>query len=75
MTREELFEDIDIMLSDTMFYIGDKIGSICPFARDNISLCYDGESVDGVDLKDFMTTPFIEGKTLDEMFEVIEDWN
>ena len=69
MKKEELRADIEKMLLDVEFSYKGIDGSICPFARDNISVKY-GENervLHSVD--DLMREPFIDGKSLDEVCE------
>ena len=45
------------------------MGEIEPFSRTNIHLCFDEEEIQVNSVEKAMTTPFIEGKTLEEVAE------
>lgn len=69
MKANELQSWIDSLTQDIDFEYNGVPGSICPFTRNNISLCY-GEvevTVNSVDAA--METPFISGHTLTEICE------
>ena len=69
MKASELKAWIDSLTQDIDFEYRGIPGSICPFSRSNISLCYNGEevTVDSVDAA--METPFISGHALAEVCE------
>lgn len=69
LKASELEALIDSLTQDIDFEYRGKQGSICPFARTDISLAYDGEeiTVDSVDAA--MAAPFIEGHSLTEICE------
>ena len=69
MQASELKDWIDSLTQDIDFEYHGVSGSICPFSRRNISLCYDGQevTVDSVDAA--MAEPFIEGHSLTEICE------
>ena len=46
MTAPELRAWIDSLTQDIDFAYRGKSGSICPFHREDIALCYDGYAVD-----------------------------
>ena len=46
MTAPELRAWIDSLTQDIDFAYRGKFGSICPFHREDIALCYDGYAVD-----------------------------
>ena len=64
MNASDMRKLIDGLTQDIDFEYQGKRGSICPFSRADISLCYDGIeiSVDSVDKA--MNTAFISGQTL-----------
>lgn len=72
MKMTELRELIDSLAQDIDFEYCGKLGSICPFDRNDISLCYNDHevTVDSVDAA--MTTPFIDGKSLEEVCEELD---
>lgn len=69
MKASELKAWIDSLTQDIDFEYHGVLGSICPFDRKNISLCYGGQevTVDSVDAA--MEEPFIEGHSLAEICE------
>lgn len=71
MKANELKEWIDSMIYDISFQYKGKVGSICPFSRENIALCYDGYAVDATSVDEAMQIPFIEGHSLTELCEKI----
>ena len=72
MSAQDLYEYIDSLYQDIDFMYKGKCGSICPFSRNDISLCYDGKeiTVDSVDKA--MQTPFISGFSLSEICEELD---
>lgn len=64
MNASDMRNLIARLTQDIDFEYQGKSGSICPFSRTDISLCYDGTeiSVDSVDKA--MNTPFISGMSL-----------
>ena len=67
MKSEDLRDWIDSLTQDIAFeYLGVN-GSICPFSRSDISLCY-GEKEQSFDSIDaLMHAPFFKGKSLTEI--------
>lgn len=67
MKSEDLRDWIDSLTQDITFeYLGVN-GSICPFSRSDISLCY-GEKEQSFDSIDaLMHAPFFKGKSLTEI--------
>lgn len=67
MNAQDLRDWIDSLTDDIEFQYKGLWGSICPFNRSNISLCYNEYeiTVDSVDKA--MSTPFIDGKSLNEI--------
>lgn len=72
MNANELINWIDRLTVDIEFRYRGAWGSICPFSREEISLCYDGEEVTVHSVEAAMNTPFITGKSLQEICEEIE---
>ena len=60
---------IDALTDDYVFWYHGKMGEIEPFSRTNIHLCFDEEEIQVNSVEKAMTTPFIEGKTLEEVAE------
>ena len=69
MKASELRNWIDSLTQDIDFEYRGILGSICPFNREKISLCFDGEEVTVNSVDAAMTTPFIEGRSLVEICE------
>lgn len=67
MDATQLRRLIDDLSQDIDFTYKGVDGSICPFSRDNISLCYDGQEVTVNSVDKAMSTPFIHGKSLNEV--------
>ena len=70
MKYEDLCALIESVSQDIDFEYFGLFGSICPFKKDDISLCYDGHEITVTSVYDAMHTPFIGGKAL---YEVCED--
>ena len=67
MNAKQLHGLIDDLSQDIDFTYKGADGSICPFSRDNISLCYDGQEITVGSVDEAMSTPFIQGKSLNEV--------
>lgn len=67
MDAVDLRMRIDGLTQDIDFEYKGKLGAICPFSRESISLCYDGSetTVNSVDAA--MSTPFIDGLSLSDV--------
>lgn len=67
MKKEDLRDWIDSLTQDIDFEYLDVSGSICPFSRSDISLCYGDkeQSFDSID--SLMNEPFFKGKSLAEI--------
>ena len=57
MTAPELRAWIDSLTQVIDFAYRGKIGSICPFHREDIALCYDGYAVDAHSVDEAMALP------------------
>ena len=57
MTAPELRAWIDSLTQDIDFAYRGKFGSICPFHREDIALCYDGYAVDAHSVDEAMALP------------------
>jgi len=69
MKSKELYNWIESCVQDIDFEYNGKLGSICPFNRANIALCYDGYAVDVHSVEEAMQIPFIDGKSLAQLCE------
>lgn len=67
MKASDLRAWIDSLSQDIDFSYNGKSGSICPINRTDISLCYDGNTVDVQSVDDAMGIPFIDGKSLNDL--------
>ena len=72
MTAKDLKTWIESMTQDIDFFYNGVYGSICPFAADDIALCYGDYAVNVKSVDDAMTVPLIDGKSLSEIAEVLE---
>lgn len=72
MKRDDLFKWIDSLTQDIDFRYHGTSGSICPFSRDSISLCFDGNETTVHSVSEAMSNKFIDGKSMDEVCEVLE---
>ena len=72
MSAVQLRDWIDSLAQDIDFIYQGIGGSICPFSRDDISLCYDGEEVTVASVDEAMAIPFIKGKSLAEICEELD---
>lgn len=64
MKAQDLRGWIDSLTQDIEFEFCGKQGVICPFNRQDISLCYDGKEVTVHSVDAAMNEPFILGKSL-----------
>lgn len=69
MKPKELYNWIESCVQDIDFAYKGKLGSICPFNRTDIALCYDGYAVDAHSVDEAMQLTFIDGKSLTELCE------
>lgn len=72
MKASDLRDWIDSLTQDIDFSYNGKSGSICPISRTNISLCYDGAAVDVQSVNAAMSTPFIDGKSLNDLCDRLD---
>lgn len=72
MTASDLRNWINSITQDIDFSYNGKNGSICPISRTNISLCYDGSAVDVQSVDAAMSTPFIDGKSLNDLCDKLD---
>ena len=72
MNASELKSWIDSLAQDIDFEYRGKLGSICPFNRNNISLCYNDHEITVTSVDEVMTEAFIDGKSLEDVCEELE---
>ena len=72
MKAKELRDWIDSLTDDIEFEYNGIWGSICPFSRKCISLCYDENEVTVNSVDAAMNEPFINGRTLNEISEKLK---
>ena len=72
MKAQALRDRIDSLTDDIEFQYQGKWGAICPFDRQNISLCYDGQEVTVTSVEDAMKEPFVAGHSLEEISEELK---
>lgn len=69
MKAKDLRDWIDSLTDDIEFQYQGKWGAVCPFNRQNISLCYDGKEMTVSSVEDAMKVPFVDGHSLEEISE------
>ena len=69
MKAEEVWAWIDSLVQDIDFDYQGRLGCICPFARDDILLIFNGGAVRVNSVDAAMAEPFIEGHSLEELCE------
>ena len=72
MKAQELRDWIDSLTDDIEFEYDGIWGSVCPFSREYISLCYDEYAVTVNSVDAAMNEPFINGHTLNEINEKLK---
>lgn len=72
MKASDLRDWIASLTQDIDFSYQGKDGSICPISFTDISLCYDGGAVDVQSVDAAMTTPFIDGKSLNDLCDQLD---
>lgn len=72
MNANNLRDWIDSLTDDIEFRYQGLFGSICPFNRQNISLCYHGNEVTVHSVDEAMSTPFIDGKSLNDLCDQLD---
>lgn len=72
MKRHDLMELISSLEQDVEFSYNGVFGTICPFSRDDISLTYNGKTVDVDSVEKAMSEPFIDGRSLSDLCEELE---
>lgn len=72
MKREELRESIGKMMLDVEFSYNGVDGSVCPISENEIGIMYDEQEDTVRSVDELMSTPFIDGKTLNEVCEELD---
>lgn len=72
MKAKELRDWIDSLTDDIEFEYNGIWGSICPFSRKCISLCYDENEVTVNSVDAAMKEPFVNGHSLEEISEKLK---
>lgn len=73
MTSKDIYELIDGLTQDIYLSYKGKHGVIVPISRSNIRLCFGGgKSIQVDSVEGAMKTPFIDGKSLDEIADELE---
>ena len=72
MNASDLKSLIEGLTQDIDFEYRGKSGTICPFSRSDISLCYDGNEVTVDSVDKAMNTPFISGRSLVDVCAELE---
>ncbi len=72
MKPKDLRDWLDSLTQDIDFLYQGVCGSICPLSRERIELCYGDNYATAYSINEAMSIPFIDGKSLTELCEVIE---
>ena len=72
MKAQDLRAWIDSLTQDIDFSYRGVTGSICPFSRQDIALCYGGITADATSVDEAMSIPFIDGHSLNEIAEQLD---
>lgn len=72
MNATKLRDWIDSLTDDIEFYYRGLPGSICPFNRDNISLTYNGDTVDVKSVDEAMGAKIFDGECLNDISEKLD---
>lgn len=72
MKVDDLRKWIDSLTQDIDFTYQGKKGSICPFTKNDISLCFDRKSIDVNSVDEALLVPFIDGRSLSELCEQLD---
>ncbi len=71
-TKKEMVEYLKGIVCHVLFSYKGKNGCVDPFRRDLYCLCYDGKTTEVHNIDDVMNTPFIDGKSLNEVFDELD---
>jgi hypothetical protein len=72
MTGQDIKKRITIIPDDFEFLYKGILGSVCPFARNDISVTYDGVTNDFTDVDTALDAKLFDGKSLNEIADAIE---
>lgn len=72
MNAQYLREWINSLTDDIVFCYKGVVGSICPFSRNDISLCYGDHEISVKSIDEAMTTPFVNGRSISDICDDIE---
>lgn len=72
MKPKDLRDWLDSLTQDIDLSYQGVCGSICPLGRERIELCYGNNYATAHSINEAMSIPFIDGKNLTELCEVIE---
>ena len=72
MKAKDLRAWIDSLTQDIDFSYHGVTGSICPFSRQDIALCYGDVTADATSVDEAMSIPFIDGHSLNEIAEQLD---
>ena len=72
MKAQDLRAWIDSLTQDIDFSYHGVTGSICPFSRQDIALCYGDVTADATSVDEAMSIPFIDGHSLNEIAEQLD---
>lgn len=76
MTPEKIKGRINELCTLFGFEYNGKIGNVDPYSRNRFLLFYDGVDQVVTDIDSVMSTPFIDGKSLNEVYDkiTITEW-
>ena len=72
MKAQDLRAWIDSLTQDIDFSYRGVTGSICPFSRQDIELCYGDVTADATSVDEAMSIPFIDGHSFNEIAEQLD---
>ena len=72
MTAKDISDRINEICTLFGFEYEGIDGNVDPFSESDFDLFYDGKTTKVHSIKEVMTTPFINGKALDEIYNKIE---
>ncbi len=72
MSLEDLRKAIESIATENYFGYKGKHGCVEPISSQQFFLVYDGETTEVHSIDDIMNTPFIDGKSLNEVFDELD---
>lgn len=72
MTRNEFIKNVKSLATELFFSYKGKDGCVDPESLSSFYLVFDGETTHVNSIEATMNTPFIDGKTLNEIFDDLD---